>query len=491
MFKKPSKRVFLVRRILLSVLATVSVLIIVTLSILFMLGYRLDSGNGKLEQGALLQFDSKPNGADVWVDSKQIGGQTATKQTVLAGTHAIRMSKSGYEDWNRTLKLDAGTLTWLDYIRLVPTHLPVEAVASYKSLAGLTFSPDLKWGLALEDATVPTFSLIDLRSETVKSSPLTLSTDLYTTVPNTASNFSIYRWNSGGRYVIVKHTYGNNQTEWLMVDTQDLTKSVNITRTLSVDFTDLQFTGTSGISLYGLTTDAIVRKIDLAGNTISKPFITNVTSFSIFEDANTLSYVGMNPADTTKKVVGIYKDGESSPTILQTAKDPASPMAIALGRFFGDEYIAIAEGSNVTILKGNFPSAGSTDPSNGLQSYGQMQLNGAVSSLSISDRGDYVLAQSGASFMSYEVEYHRTAKSAITPAAGQPASTLKWLDTAHLWNDDDNSLIMRDFDGSNAHTIMPVASGFGATISANGTFFYAVGKTDTGYQLQRVRMILK
>lgn len=490
MFKKPSKRVFLIRRILLSVLATISVLIIVTLSILFMLGYRLDSNNGHLEQGALLQFDSKPNGADVWVDGKSIGSQTATKQTVLAGVHTISMSKTGYNDWTRTLKLSAGTLTWLDYTRLVPKSLPVESIAGYKTLAGLTFSPDLKWALALEDASIPTFHLIDLRSESVKSSDLTLPTSLYTTVPNTASAFTMYRWNSGGRYILVQHTYGNNQTEWLMVDTQDLTKSVNITRTLNVGFTDLQFTGTGGTSLYGLTTDKDVRKVDLSANTISRPFITNVMSFSVFEDTNTLTYIGLNPTDTTKKVAGLYKDGQDSPVILQTAQNVNNPLAIALGRYFGDDYVAIAENTHVTILTGSLPNSGDASPT-GLRKYGTLQLQSPITALSFSDKGDYVLAQSSGEFMSFETEYRRTASGTVTPAEGKPATNLKWLDTAHLWNDDTNSLIMRDFDGSNAHTIMPVVSGFGASLSSNGTFFYGVGKTDTGYQLQRVRMILK
>ena len=49
MFKKPTKKQFLIRRILLSVLATFSVVTIVTVTILSMLGFRLDSGNGRLE----------------------------------------------------------------------------------------------------------------------------------------------------------------------------------------------------------------------------------------------------------------------------------------------------------------------------------------------------------------------------------------------------------------------------------------------------------
>ncbi len=490
MFKKPNKQFFVLRRVLLSVVATISVLIIVTASILFMLGYRLDSGNGRLEQGALLQFDSAPNGADVWIDSKALGSQTATKQTVLAGVHSVKITKNDYEDWNRTLSLEAGTLTWLDYIRMVPKVRNTETVAKYQKLSALKFSPDLKWALAHEDGALPTFQLVDLRSETVKSTPLVLPAALYTAPTNAAiaSSFSLYRWNIEGRYAIVQHTHDTNQTEWLMVDTQDVSKSFNITRLLSVNFTDVQFSGTSGTSLYGLTSDGFVRKLDLSAATISRGLISNVSSFVVAEESDALSYVGFDPLDSTKKIAGIYKDGETGPTTIRTAKDSTLPLAITIGRYFSEDFVATAEGSDVIILTGNLPSASATEGS-GLNSYATLKLAGNITSLSFSPKGDYLLGQSGAQFTSYEIEHNRSSVGAIAGVEGKIPTTLKWLDVAHLWNDDNNSLVMRDFDGTNAHTIMTVASGFDSSLSTNGKFFYAVGITESGYQLQRVRMI--
>ena len=49
---------------------------------------------------------------------------------------------------------------------------------------------------------------------------------------------------------------------------------------------------------------------------------------------------------------------------------------------------------------------------------------------------------------------------------------------------------MRDFNGINPFSIMTVVPGYDASLSQNGRFFYAVGKTDEGYHLQRVKMIL-
>ncbi len=490
MFKKPTKKQRIIRRIILSTIATLSVIIIATVAILFMLGYRLDSGNGRLEQGALLQFDSRPNGADVYIDGSNIGSRTASKQTVVAGTHTVKMTKAGYQDWQRTLDLTAGTLTWLDYTILVPTNRPVETVSTYQSLTSLKFSPDSRWGLAQLQADSPTLQLIDLRSETVKSSDIVVPAAQYSdaATAGVAHSFSIASWDSGSRYVLIKHLY-RDQTEWLVLDTQNSSQTINVTRLLGANFTTLEFAGTSGKALYGLTSDGSIRKLDLGAATLSRVFISHVESFSLF-DNSVISYVGIDPRDATKRVAGIYRDGDEASHVLRSVPVVNEvPLKISTGKYYSDDYVAIAEGDTVSILKGRYPASSSQDVSS-LVDFAHLELSGAISSLSFSPGGDYVVAQSGTNFKSYEIEHARQDVGAFKVPEGTAASQLKWLDNAHLWNDDGGDITMRDFNGINAYSIMAVAPGFDAGFSQSGRFFYGIGKTEQGYQLQRVTMIL-
>lgn len=489
MFKKPTKKQFIIRRIILSSVATLAVIIIATSAILFMLGYRLDGGNGKLEQGALLQFDSAPNGADVFVDGQNIGSRTAAKKTVVAGTHTIKISRTGYQDWNRTLDIEAGTLTWLDYARLVPNERPVETVTNHETLVGLTISPDSKWAVAHEKSETATFQLVDLRSETVKSTDLVIPIEKYSEpdVEGVAHSFSMMTWDSGSRYVLTKHLY-RDQTEWLVVDTQNVDETVNVSRLLSVNFKNLQFAGTSGKVLYGLTSDGAIRKLDLSAATLSRAFVTHVDSFALF-DNTILSYVGVDPEDATKRVAGVYRDGDEASHILRSVVSPDVSLKIATGKYYTDNFVAIAEGNVVTVLKGSYPTSSSQDDTS-LAEVETLELSGVVSTLSFSPAGDYVLAQSGESFKSYEIEHDRADVGTVKSADGKAVSTLKWLDDSHLWSDDNETLTMRDFNGINAFSIMKVQPGFSAGLSQNGRFFYAVGKSDSGYHLQRVKMIL-
>lgn len=165
MFKRPTKKQLLIRRIITYTVMIAAVIVIVSGTILFILGYRLDSDKGRLEQGALVQFDSRPNGAVVSIDRKSISANTPSKQTVVAGTHQFSVSKTLYETWNKTQSIKAGTLEWFDYIRLVPKDLKLESVALYQTVVGEIASPDLKWLLVQEKTDTPSFQLVDLRSQ--------------------------------------------------------------------------------------------------------------------------------------------------------------------------------------------------------------------------------------------------------------------------------------------------------------------------------------
>ena len=490
MFKRPTKKQLLIRRIFFSTVATIAVIIILTVTILFLLGYRLDGGNGRLAQGALLQFDSTPNNADVFIDGLATGVKTAGKQTVVAGVHDVEFTKKGYENWSRKIDFTAGTLTWLDYARMVPKERTPETVASLKTIVGAKASPDMKFILLQEAAEQPVFQLADIRSPEVKISNLTLPATLYTdaATAGVAHTFTMDKWNTGGRYLLMKHGF-KSQSEWLMVDTENITQSVNITRLLSVNFKDLQFAGTNGRTLFGLVDDGNIRKIDISAATISRALVSNVEGFELF-DTNTISYVGLNPADTTKRVVGVYRDGDEAAHVLRQADSLDTVLKIAVGRYFSDDYVAIAEGNKVTILKGSYQTSGTSDMTN-LKSFVSLELTGPATQLTFSPKSDYILASSGNSFTSYEIEHRRSASGSTDPTAVALSTPLRWLDAAHLWNRQNNQLVMRDFDNANIYSISAVAGDFDATVSQNGKYFYSIGAASTGFTLQRVKMILE
>lgn len=482
-----TKKELLIQRIIPSILAVLAVCIIVPTLILFMLGFRLDSDNGSLQQGALLQFDSTPGAANVWIDGRDTGTRTATKHTVLAGHHSFVVSKALYHDWKKDLTLTAGTLTWLDYIRLVPRDLPVESVASYETLYGAKASPDKKTFIIQEKPETPLFHLANLESLRVSFKQALLPVEVYSEAnnPEVAHTFTMQQWEANGRYLLVQHTFGES-VEWIILDTQRPAESINVSRVVGVSLRDIQFASSNGKVVYALTDDNSLRRIDVTARTISHPLIPQVKQYSLFGN-NVISYVGSDTADASLSVAGVYREGDENPHVLYTASAADMPLKIQVGRYYSDDYVAVAEAAKVTLYKGSYPTSNQMNATT-LKELKSFTLPSAVTNLLFSPKNSmFFVAQSTSDFTSYEIEHKRVATGSIAPSETQ----LSWLDGAYLWIDSGDSLSIREFDGTNEHVLNSVATGYGVTLSQNGRFIYSIGKTDAGYQLQRITMILE
>lgn len=487
MYRRPTKKQLLISRIITYTVMVFSVFVIATGTVLFIQGYRLDGDNGSIEQGALVQFESKPGGGKVFVDGSSINANTPSKQSVVAGVHEFMITKSRYKPWSKTINVTAGTLEWLDYARLVPKDLPVESVATYESVYGEKASPDYKWLMIQQRASAPTFELVDLRSQQVKTSTIEVPAGVYSdaTTPDVKHVFTMLRWDEDGRYLIVKHAF-NDKAEFIVVDAQDPAKTVNVSTLLGVKLAELKFSGTSGRTFYGLT-DGVIRKLDLSNETISRGLVSKVKQFDVF-DSNTVSYTGINSSDPSQQVAGLYRDGDELPRVLRVVKDLKTPLTIDYTQYHRDEFVAISEGLKVTVLKGNYPSSNDTE-NESLPLYAELSATANVTSMLFSEIGDHLIIQSGLNFVSYEIEYMRET-AALIETSETTSHALRWLDNAYLWAVYDGHLSIREFDGTNTHVIMNMEPGFDATLSQNGKYIYGIAKSEGVYRLQRVTMIL-
>lgn len=481
-FKKKRKDLYkLVAAYAFMIFAIISIVIVI---VMFLLGFRFDTSKGNIEQYAFLQYNSTPSGAVVAVDGKNISSKTPSQSSVPAGKHTITMWRQGYETWSKTVDLKSGTLTWLNYALLVPKDLTVEPVANYTAMASSLASPEGHDIIIQEKIDLPIYDLVDLSSDTIKTTKLTIPTSAYSgsNTYGVAHTFQFDRWDEGGRYLTIKHTYGD-KFEWLVMDTQDVAATKNITRLLNITTNKVLFSGTSGNLFYALDSSSDIRKLDLSAGTLSRPFVNGASDFNIFE--NIITYNGMNAAG--KQTVGVYRDGdEKSYELRAVSPGQDSQLHIAASNYYNENYVAISEGKKVDILSGSYPNTANGDAAS-LKIVTSFTADN-IDILSFSPTGEYVMVQSGAYFASFDLEY-RMFKSSTIQGSGT-VSQMRWLDKNYVWFDRDNNLTIREFDGENVHLINTVVSGQDATLTHNGRFIYSINKTNTGYQLQRVRMIL-
>lgn len=488
MYRQPPKRQQVIRRAVIYSSMSAVVVGLVAVLIFIMLGYQFNRNDGKIEQGGLVQFDSKPTGATVNIDGATFGGQTTSKATLTSGQHFIAMSRSGYKTWQKSVNVVPGTVLWLNYARLIPNDLKPSNIAQFPIVSSTTVSPDDKWMAIKEDTSSAAVKLADLSQDTPKITTLELPSISYThPTEGKSQSFALEKWDPDSRYIMVRHTYDDTKHEWLLVDSQDIARTKNISKLLDVDISKLVFNGSNSSLLYALIgTD--VRKIDVGAATLSRPLVTNVADFSLY-DTSTIAYTTLLGSDGKMRSVGYYEDGSDVPQVIQSYQDDGkTPLKIGIGKYFNDIIVAIAYGDDVSVTKGKLPT--STAPVNTtLKRVATMNLAGGAQYLSVKTNGRFVIAQNKDVFTIYDVELQKTSTTKLKGSA-EFTKELPWLDNYMVWSDRDNMLRFYEFDGGNQHDIMPVTSGLSVSLSPNSKYVYGFLKGDDGvYQLERVKLL--
>jgi len=466
---------------------TVAIFGLVTVLVFVMLGYQYDENNGKIEQGGLVQFNSQPTGATVFVDGVKFGTRTTARTTMTSGPHTIVMQDNGYQTWEKSINVIPGSVLWLNYTRLIPNTIKTDNVANFSSVSSTAVSKDQKWIAVKETVSSPIFKLYDISNDTVYSKDLALPEGTYTS-PSDANtqSFTLESWDVNSRYILVKHSY-DSKAEWLVVDTQDVTQTKDVTTLLGVDISRLVFSNSDSNLLYAQIGQE-VRKIDLNAATLSRPLVTNVDTFSLYGSSMIVFSTLIDPTTKTRSV-GYYIDGMDLPRVIQSyADDGTAPLRIAVGKYFGDTVEGIAYGSTVQVLKGNL-SPDNTPLS--LKTINTAPFPGGAQYLTSLTNGRFIVAQNGATYMTYDVELNKMTMTTLK-GASDVTNQLQWIDGYMLASDRDGMMRFYEFDGENQHDIMPVVPGFSITLTPNEQYVYGITKSlNNSYHLTRARLILQ
>ena len=475
-----SKRQELLIRILVYAGMTLTVIVTVASIVFFVLmGYRLDQQDWSISRSALVQLGSTPNGATVTIDGRSIGSRTPTKQSLIAGVHDFRVTRDGYRDWTKSLALQAGTLTWLNNIRLIPSNLDSTAVRSLGPVGNVIAATDNRVILVQENKSKPEFRLIDINAIDDTPKSVELPSALYSS--GSSHVFVPTSFDDSGRYVLIKHQYDTNKLEWLILDTQRASESINLSRLLQVSFSDIKFSGRGIASLYGIS-NGTLRNISATNETLSRVIVSGVESFSIF-DHSFITYVGVDPQDAGKKVAGVYRSGDDSSTILREAVDKDASLSITTARYFNDVYIAIAEDKSVTVLKGDFPNPEAVNKDDSLEIVNQFELSFSVKELSFSGKGSYLVMRGHQAYARYEVEFRRLVETSVV------LDKIRWFDDVNLWTIQNGIATIQEFDGANRQELVPVSAPL-VLLSPDDRFLYTILEDNGTSRLEQTQLVL-
>lgn len=492
MYHQPSKKAILRKKIATMLVSILVVVVGVVILSAYMLGYNFNRKDGRVERMGILQLDSTPSNAAVYINDQPHSSNTRARLVLSPGTFDVRLEKDKYHAWHKNVTIKAGELTWTNYPRLIPKQLPVNVVEALPAtLADALPSGSSKRYAFLEKIDTPVIRIASIDRDTPVFKTLTVPEEIYSRMGEIQGDhaFKLHLWSGNERFIILQHTYNTQKTtEWLLVDTEKPEESLNISKLFGIDdLTELVFSDYSGSQLYALTHGA-VRSFDIANRTISSPIVEHVEEFRLYGDGYVL--FSSHKSDSQVRTVGYTKKGFKQPyTVKIVPFKPGHKVLFDVAKYYDRYYFLIADGVEAQLYSSRaLPHDIATKLE--LQEVATLHTEQVIIAANITENGQLATVQDGTMFTTYNLEAAAQHSAKIQNNNAGTPQKLRYLDTYLLWAEHDGKLRTYEFDGGNQHDIMPIEARFDATLSPSGKYLYGVRKAEAGsYELVRVKLL--
>jgi hypothetical protein len=118
-------------------------------------GFGINTKTGEIVQNGLLFVDSKPGGAQIYLNNK-FTSTTSARLVLPSGAYDLALKKTGYRDWQRKFDLSAQTIARFIYPFLFPVKPVTAGIKTYPNQpAFMTQSTDRHWLLVQTSSTDP------------------------------------------------------------------------------------------------------------------------------------------------------------------------------------------------------------------------------------------------------------------------------------------------------------------------------------------------
>ncbi len=429
-------------------------------------GYGLNVKTGQIVQNGLLFVDSKPAGAEVFLNGKDQNTTSPARLILPSGTYTLKLTKDGYQDWSRQFTLNEQSVARYQYPFLYPTNPKSTDLKSFSAQPPLvTQSPDQKW-LLIEDAAVstatPTFVEYDT-STLDKTTPAVTSVSIPASVLTNYSSSSVLtevEWSTDNTNVLLKHDYGSG-SEFIIFNRDRPDQSINVNSyfNLSPSQVSLYNKSTDRLYLYNQT-DQSLSIADVNAKTVGTPILKHVLAFKSY-GKNLVNFITDNNEPIGQVAAKIWDNGQ---TYSLNEFLAGSIYMIDAAQY--QRHFYYADGSDksgrITIFKD--PEDSIKNPAGGkaLPTFA-LDIPGAAK-LKFSNNTRFIGVESGQNFAIYDIEAQTRYQYTLPD---QLAGLMDWMDGDRLIGQSGGSVLAMDYDGSNRHSLAPSSLAIGGYFSSN------------------------
>ncbi len=453
-------------------------------------GFDVNRKTGEVIQNGLVFVDSAPDGAQIGINGSPQAEHTNTRLTLPEGNYSIEINKPQYRVWKKSFELKGGSIERFNYPTLFLNNLISDDLQSFG--APITFysqSPDRRWLLIGEKNNLKSMTEYDLntrQNELPVSQNITLPEALFTPATGNHS-LSVVEWSTDNNELLVKHSWDNGQ-EFVVINHEKPAESFNINRQLNLS--------PSSVKLFNKKTDKLyiyiekTRTLTLIDTKTaqSTPVATGVLNFSPYGDNKVLMAL-VNQANK-KSVKIVIREEKTNYEIRDVPLSSKYP--ITMTSYEGTMYVVFNEqNTNRTYIFKDPVSFIKRQPALKPVPIMVLKSPGKLNNLSFSQNAEFVVAQSGQSFSTYDIEYDRTYNFAIKEGL-DPNNEVVWMDGHRMITRSNGKVFLFEFDGTNKQSLIPTTSGLMAAFDRDYTELFTIGSSkDKKPSLQKTELRLK
>jgi len=436
-------------------------------------GFGVNS-KGQVVQNGLVFFSSQPNPADIYLNGARNDTQTNARLSLPAGQYDVRLNREGYRSWQRQITVQGGDVQHFDYPFLFPSKLTTTTRDTLASAAGIASqSRDRRW-LIVQRASTPTvMDLYDLKNPTVAPTALTLPAAAMRSVAG-AQTWEVVQWADDNQHLLVRHTYANG-SEFIVIDRNDVTKSVNLNATLGAEPLKLTLIDNK-YDQYHLLDGAGVLSTATIGSPAPVRQIENVLAYKSYGSKTVLYVTSVGASDG--KAMASMLSGDKTYPVREVAAN--TTYLLDMAGYRGEDYVALAASSENTIYIYRNPLGQLKDATVKKPVASRAMRITAPNYISFSNNTQYIAAQSGSQFGVYDIYLRRAYVYNVDHALDAPQQHAEWMDGNRLTYVSDGKVLVFDYDRRNQQTLQAANSGYGPYFSPDYRYSYAIVTGTTG-----------
>lgn len=453
-------------------------------------GYGLDVKTGQIVQNGLLFVDSKPGGAEIFLNGQDQNSTSPARLVLPAGNYTLKLTKAGYHDWSRKFTLGEQSVARYQYPFLFPDNPRISSYPkTYASQPPLiTQSPSQKW-LLIEDpaasSAVPTFDQYDtttLDKATPAVTSVAMPAGLLTNY-SAGSVLTEVEWSTDNNNLLLRHDFSGG-SEYIVFNRDTPSKSFNVNTTFGVtpDGVKLYNKGVDKLYIYDKSA-ATLSLADTGAKSVAAPFLRHVLAFQPY-GKNLVNYVTDNNEPSGTVAAKIWDSGK---TYSLNEFTGGGTDLINAAQFQGHFYYADGSDKSGRIFIFKDPEDTAKDPSIGKASPElALSITGA-DKLKFSDNARFIGSEAGQDFAIYDME---TQTSYQYTLADPLAAEMHWMDGHRFIGQSGGNIFIMDYDGLNKHSIAPTLLPAGGYFSADYNHLLTITPSDdkTSFVLRDIDM---